>query len=288
MKFDGTFGENFSGSLGGITASKNKGGQYLKAKPIPTNPKTIAQVKARAFFSSASGGFRARNALEFAQWNEFAINLYIPKNAKAGSVPTGFQAYTALNNQIFNAFNRLRTFVLQVDNIDPIGGNTFAVFGPSTNFPPTTAVVPQMSDTGDIELAMIPIAAEVDIEGKCRFEWQLGTGVSISIDEVAFPSNEGMAFAMFMSDGNSAKGRSHRSVERYLLGYFENPILTAPADYSSFSTLRINATDTLDISEFNTFPLVGEWVIITLYAVGKNGNMVKVGALEVQMSGGIV
>jgi len=41
-----------SGSLGGLTASHNRGGLYLRARTIPTNPNTPAQQEVRGFMST--------------------------------------------------------------------------------------------------------------------------------------------------------------------------------------------------------------------------------------------
>lgn len=48
MKFTPTLGGSYSGSLGGFTASHNKGGQYLRRRAVPTNPNTVRQQTARA------------------------------------------------------------------------------------------------------------------------------------------------------------------------------------------------------------------------------------------------
>lgn len=48
MKFRGPMGGGAaSGSLGAMTASHNSGGQYLRARTVPTNPRTDRQIEVR-------------------------------------------------------------------------------------------------------------------------------------------------------------------------------------------------------------------------------------------------
>lgn len=47
MLFKGTFGSQFSGSLGGVTAAHNRSGGYLRARVIPVNPNTTFQQTVR-------------------------------------------------------------------------------------------------------------------------------------------------------------------------------------------------------------------------------------------------
>lgn len=54
MKFKGSFVTSASGSLGGITASHNRGGQYLRGRLIPTDPISSLQATRRAVFGQAS------------------------------------------------------------------------------------------------------------------------------------------------------------------------------------------------------------------------------------------
>lgn len=52
MKFKGTFGDQFSGSLAGLTASRNAGGSYLRERVVPVNPSTPRQNTVRQIFGN--------------------------------------------------------------------------------------------------------------------------------------------------------------------------------------------------------------------------------------------
>jgi hypothetical protein len=67
-----------SGSVGGLTYSHNKGGMYMRARSIPTNPATAAQVIARNALASMAG--RWSTILTQAQrdaWAVYAANVPI-------------------------------------------------------------------------------------------------------------------------------------------------------------------------------------------------------------------
>lgn len=61
-----------SGSLGGITASRNRGGMYFRARAIPTDPNTPSQAEIRAILGALAG--RWLSAL--VQANRDAWDLY--------------------------------------------------------------------------------------------------------------------------------------------------------------------------------------------------------------------
>ena len=51
MLFKGTIGAAYSGKIGGVVASHNRGGQYFRQHVIPTDPATGLQSTMRAITS---------------------------------------------------------------------------------------------------------------------------------------------------------------------------------------------------------------------------------------------
>jgi hypothetical protein len=283
MKFLGTFGSDFSGSLGGITASKNKGGGYLKARPNPVNPKTIAQIRARANMGASASGFSALTTLEVAHWNNYAQTLYIPKKSNNTGQYSGFQAYVSVNNQIMNAFGLSRVYELLNSGATMAGGQLNSFWHLSSNEPPTDNVVAQMKGITNDQLAMIPIKCPVHVDGKLEYEFQVGDGLGEDMLGTLFPDGSKMGFAVYMSNANNNEGRSYANQERYLMGYFQPTAAVDPNDMLAVTYLTLKATDTLNVANYNTWPQVGQWVVMSLYAVSENGNMIKIGAVEEQM-----
>ena len=75
MKFIPTLGGEFSGSLGGLVASRNRGGQYLRRRSMPVNPDSEAQIQARAAVAAASEAWSGLTDQQRADWATYAANV---------------------------------------------------------------------------------------------------------------------------------------------------------------------------------------------------------------------
>lgn len=79
MKFKPLLGTDLSGSVGGITASHNRGGPYFRNRAIPINPNTPQQMAVRAFLSQLVNLWV--NTVTPAQrdaWDVYALNTPLP------------------------------------------------------------------------------------------------------------------------------------------------------------------------------------------------------------------
>lgn len=75
MKFKGTIVGPASGSLAGITASHNRGGQYFRRRAVPTNPNTLQQQQVRSWFANAQAAWNGTlTALQRQAWDTYALN----------------------------------------------------------------------------------------------------------------------------------------------------------------------------------------------------------------------
>jgi hypothetical protein len=77
MKYTSGLGLTMSGSLGGVTASRNKGGQYLRRRAIPTNPNSDSQQGVRNRLTTAATAYRSLNAGQVESWRTYADNTPI-------------------------------------------------------------------------------------------------------------------------------------------------------------------------------------------------------------------
>ena len=87
-----------SGSYAGTTASRNRFGQYLRARAIPVNPATSSQGVVRARFSANSAAWRALTAGQRSGWA--GVGLSMSRTDALGQTNTlqGNQAYISVNN----------------------------------------------------------------------------------------------------------------------------------------------------------------------------------------------
>lgn len=97
MKYKSALVTDLSGSIEGMTASRNKGGQYLRARVIPTNPQTSRQSTARQAFAQITQAWQALDESERDAWDTFAP--LIPATDSLGQAVTlsGQQAYMKAN-----------------------------------------------------------------------------------------------------------------------------------------------------------------------------------------------
>lgn len=76
MKYTSAIAATGSGSIGGATASRNKGGQYFRRRAIPTNPATAQQQAVRNALATLTDAWS--NVLVQAQrdaWDMYAFNV---------------------------------------------------------------------------------------------------------------------------------------------------------------------------------------------------------------------
>lgn len=79
MKFKSGLVTQASGSVGGMTASRNRGGLYLRARAMPVNPATAAQTDVRAIFSAAATRWRdVLTATQRNAWDQYAELTPLP------------------------------------------------------------------------------------------------------------------------------------------------------------------------------------------------------------------
>jgi len=119
MKIKSTLLAQASGALGGFVASHNRGGMYLRARSIPTNPGTDGQNLMRTAFGALADMFQTLDAAERQSWEDYAENVLItdrlgePRKA------------TAMN--MFEKCNAVRYAFLGVAKVVRSAPNTYNV-----------------------------------------------------------------------------------------------------------------------------------------------------------------
>lgn len=100
-----------SGSLGGITAARNKGGQYLRARVVPVNPQTPQQVTLRTIFAALAVHWgETLTAAQRTAWDTYAENVTVVNRIGETVNLTGQQMYMRSNTP------RLQTGAARVDD----------------------------------------------------------------------------------------------------------------------------------------------------------------------------
>jgi hypothetical protein len=87
-----------SGSLAGLTASRNKGGLYLRARAVPTNPSTVYQQAVRNAMSTLVDRWTTvLTPTQRGQWDVYAMNTPVFNTLGASINLTGQQQYLRSN-----------------------------------------------------------------------------------------------------------------------------------------------------------------------------------------------
>jgi len=118
-----------SGSLGGLTGSHNRGGTYLRARSLPTNPNTTRQQNARAAMANAVNRWTsvltsgARNA-----WTNYANNTPLVGPLGDPITLSGQQMYIRSQTVLANA--NLQLSAALTDLVAFAGSNNLGDFTP--------------------------------------------------------------------------------------------------------------------------------------------------------------
>lgn len=111
-----------SGSIGGLTASRNKGGPYFRMRAIPVNPSTGPQVAVRLAMADLSNAWvTTLTQLQRDGWDQYALNVPLVNALGQARTVTGLNQFVRSNTP------RLQVGLAQVDDapvIFTIGGFT--------------------------------------------------------------------------------------------------------------------------------------------------------------------
>lgn len=91
------------GSLGAMTASRNRSGAYLRRKVSPVQPRTHLQQLQRYSLQYVNKQFQSLTAAQIADWNDFAVANPRPDVFGNAVARTGLNWFVALNSRLFYA-----------------------------------------------------------------------------------------------------------------------------------------------------------------------------------------
>lgn len=97
MKIKSAILTQASGSVGGLTASHNRGGMYFRARTIPTNPQTSRQTAVRNLLATLSANWQTLSAANQQTWNDYGANVPLTDALGDPIYLTGQQHYIRSN-----------------------------------------------------------------------------------------------------------------------------------------------------------------------------------------------
>jgi hypothetical protein len=109
MLFKSALITSASGSAGGLTASHNRGGQYFRARTVPTNPSSERQQTIRERFAYLSDYWsETLTAAQRTGWSAYAPSVKLPNALGDTGSPTGQQAFMRTNLVLLEAGEPVR------------------------------------------------------------------------------------------------------------------------------------------------------------------------------------
>lgn len=95
MLFRGTMGSQYSGSVGGVVASHNRGGMYLRNRSVPVNTNTSAQQAQRSALGAAAIAWSSLSAAQRTGWGSYATATPVLNRIGDTVTLTGFNWFVA-------------------------------------------------------------------------------------------------------------------------------------------------------------------------------------------------
>jgi len=89
-----------SGSTGGITASRNKGGQYFRTRAVPTTSTTVKALAAKARLALYAAAWGALTTIQRASWSGYGVTKPGTNALGMPKILTGINAYIAINTRL--------------------------------------------------------------------------------------------------------------------------------------------------------------------------------------------
>lgn len=222
-----------SGSIGGLTASRNKGGQYLKARFVPTNPNTELQQAARSVFAACSSGWT--NDITQSQreaWNAYAAEIPNRKNALGASIQTsGQNEFVAAN------------CVLSAAGLDPVTAPPLSSVQPGAGQPLITLTTNDITEpTLTVDNSELPASqkawATVDVADRGRQLIQISKPVPTGVTYFGGP----YYIAAILENMDN----SYVLTEEYMVGqvvFLRTKVVERDGRYSNWVSQRIVVTE---------------------------------------------
>lgn len=269
-----------SGKLEGTVYARNKAGYYIKGWTKPLDPRTIAQLQNRAWFSTAASTWHSLTDLQKAAWNSFGASYFVGKKGALVSMSSGFNAFVSMyyTAQFMNNKFRVNTITAPV-----VTTTTFGAFTPTLTAP----VAALSGSIGGISAPAIPLAL-----GAVTLSAATGaTTVTINFPAAQLTApiwtdsvlGEPVGLLVQVSNPNTQMTQFVTNPRIRAVNIIK-PIASAVTwTSSSFITLSAAAAD-LGISGFKNWYTTGQIVEARLYLVSQSGQQKFLGAKMVTVS----
>ncbi len=138
-----------SGSIGGTTFSRNRGGSYMRNRAIPLNPNTSFQINVRSILASQSQAWADQTDAVRAAWENWAVQNPVINALGRSIILSGAQAFIQLRARL------------------ALAGDTVITNPPIVNAPDGLLTIVQTPNIGagafDVTFTATPLAATASL-----------------------------------------------------------------------------------------------------------------------------
>jgi len=203
-----------SGSLAGVTSSRNRFGQYRRTRATPVNPNSNAQGTVRNRLAAQAIAWRALTDEQRAGWESLGSQLTRTDSLGQSYTLTGFQAYGSVNNNNVAAGNAVVAAAPAI--AAPVGLLTATVTLTAAAFSVAHTATPLASGARLFVFASPQRSAGRSYEGDYRL-------IFVSAAAAASPANVYSAYCARL--GVPVVGtRIFLSLQIYLAGFLGGPL----------------------------------------------------------------
>lgn len=204
-----------SGSYAGLTASRNRYGQYMRTRASPVNPNTTFQATVRARFAQLAQDYRAITASQRLGWADLGNQIVRTDSLGQSYTLTGAQAYSLVNGNKLAAGDAVVSDAPALSEPDPLLTQTITLTSASFSWAYTTT--PLAAGVRLFMYASPQVSAGKSYNGDYRL-------IAVTAAAAASPNNLLVAYtARFGAPvtGNRIFG----SGVLYLAGFVSQPLL---------------------------------------------------------------
>jgi hypothetical protein len=272
---------DMSGKLGGMVLTRVKGGKMVRARVQPTDAKTEAQKKVRSVFSQAASLWGSLSGAVQRGWNSFAITYFRARHSKKHSRPSGFQAFSSLNNFLgqLSSHNWGADFSVTAIVAD------FADIPQSVQNVPPGGFNSYIQDTNKVPISLSLANFTYDsVDGSCVATIGMNPGPQTTKPDFSNPgSNIPLGLAFYMSSVIPPGRMNVSNYEQYLLCAIGAIEVTSGWVAASDFALKftVDADYLLSIKQGVS---QGSDVFITAVAFNQFGQSAKIGTKRITIS----
>ena len=283
-KTKGTILDNIRGTIGALTFSKNKGGNYVKFYKKSTNPKTPAQLAQQNRFRSLSGGYNALTQTIRQAWADFANTNFNPLRSTNTGQYSAIQAFKAIKNVVQNHNDKGLAYSATYDSGTPSCTlTTLNCAFPSTA--PINSVRPDFYDSATLSYPYSFIAAHLSSAGLVDATISFSGAPSAGVTGTLFKDENGFkqGFQFYISEPLRGIGYKAQNPFQQCIGS-SGIIQTATPTPATHKGINFGWNMASFIPKFKQFPITGQYVLMTCCVVGENGTISQVGSVYVQVT----